>query len=49
MNKEECREQIQEDLMGYLDGIQSVLPEGSEDVITHVCKIVAENFAKLEP
>tara|TARA_B100000530_G_scaffold250165_1_gene164514 strand:- start:235 stop:387 length:153 start_codon:yes stop_codon:yes gene_type:complete len=48
MNKEECREQIQEDLMGYLGGIQSVLPEGSEDVIERVCEIVVENFAKLD-
>jgi len=48
MNKEEVREQIQEDLTAYLDGIQSVLPEGSEDVIKGVCGIVVGNFAKLE-
>ena len=48
MNKEEVKEQTQQDLMSYLDGIQSVLPEGSEDVIERVCEIVVENFAKLD-
>ncbi len=42
----EVREQIQQDLTGYLDGIQSVLPEGSENVIEGVCEIVVKNFAK---
>jgi len=28
LTKKECREQIQEDLTAYLDGIQSFLPEG---------------------
>mgnify|MGYP001341523492 FL=1 len=49
MNIEEVREQIQQDLLCFLDGIQSVLPEGSEDVIERVCEIVVENFAKLDP
>ena len=36
-----CREQIQEDLMCFLDGME-------DDVLDRVCDIVGENFAKLE-
>ena len=41
MSKEECREQIQEDLMCFLNGME-------DDVLDRVCYIVVENFKKLE-
>ena len=41
MNKEECKEQIQQDLMCFLDGM-------GDDVLDRVCEIVVENFAKME-
>ena len=41
MNKEECKEQIQQDLMCVLDGM-------GDDVLDRVCEIVVENFAKLD-
>ena len=45
--KKEISENLQANLIAYLDGIQSVLPEGSEDVIERVCEIVVENFRNL--
>ena len=41
MNKEECREQIQEDIVTFLDGMD-------DGIIGHLCDIVVENFKKLE-
>ena len=53
MNKEliEVREQIQEDLMTYLDGIDEALGACSNDsyeIVTTVCQIVVDNFNKLK-
>ncbi len=36
----ECREQIQEDIATFLDGMD-------DGIIGHLCDIVVENFAKL--
>ena len=43
MKKEliEVREQIQEDLMTYLDGMD-------EEIIDNVCQIIVDNFNKLQ-
>ena len=41
-------ENLQANLIAYLDGIQSVLPEGSEDVIDGVCQIVAYHLDTLK-
>jgi len=41
------RDQIQEDLIAYLEGITNCLPTddiGEEDLITDVCNIVVRNF-----
>ena len=43
MNKEECREQIQEDVMTYLDGYEYFEPMAKD-----LCQIVVDNFKKLE-
>ena len=53
MKKEliEVREQIQEDLMTYLDGIDEALGACSNDsyeIVTTVCQIVVDNFNKLK-
>ena len=40
MNKEECREQIQEDLMTFLDGMD-------QEILDQVCQIVVDNFRNL--
>ena len=37
----ECREQIQEDIATFLDGMD-------DGIIGHLCDIVVENFAKLD-
>jgi len=42
MTKEECREQIQEDIMTYLDG------QLDSSVTDDLCQIVVDNFKKLE-
>ena len=39
-NKEECREQIQEDLMTFLDGMD-------QEILDQVCQIVVDNFRNL--
>jgi len=41
MNKEEVQEQIQQDIMTFLDGMD-------DGIIGHLCDIVIENFAKLD-
>ena len=41
MTKEECREQLQEDITTLLDGMD-------DGIIGHLCYIVVENFAKLD-
>jgi len=50
MKKEliEVREQIQEDLMTYLDGIDEAVGNKQHEIITEVCKIVVKNFNKLK-
>ena len=53
MKKEliEVREQIQEDLMTYLDGLDEALSACSNDsyeIVTTVCQIVVDNFNKLK-
>jgi hypothetical protein len=50
MNKEliEVREQIQEDLMAYLDGIDEAVGNKEQEIITKVCQIVVDNFNKLK-
>ena len=50
MKKEliEVREQIQEDLMAYLDGIDEAIGNKQHEIITEVCKIIVKNFNKLK-
>ncbi len=54
MNKEECREQIQEDVFAYMDVLkQEVVPsvftnEFAETLNDDICDIVVNNFKKLE-
>ena len=50
MKKEliEVREQIQEDLMIYLDGIDEAVGNEEQEIITKVCQIVVDNFNKLD-
>jgi hypothetical protein len=51
MNKEECSEQIQEDIIAYMDacilanGIDPVL---GQTILEDTCDIVVNNFKKLE-
>mgnify|MGYP001180397849 FL=1 len=46
MTKEECREQIQEDISAYLE---SRLDEDTFSLVDGtVCQIVVDNFKKLE-
>lgn len=40
-NIKECKEQIQHDLLSFLDGLE-------DDVLKHVCEIVLKNFKSLE-
>ena len=46
MTKEECREQIQEDISTYLDG--KVDEETFNFILDDLCQIVVDNFKKLE-
>ena len=50
MTKElqELREQLQEDLMIYLDGIDEAVGNKNQEIIAGVCKIVVDNFKKLK-
>tara|TARA_R110000824_G_scaffold17331_3_gene70515 strand:+ start:1327 stop:1452 length:126 start_codon:yes stop_codon:yes gene_type:complete len=41
MNRKELKEQIQQDLLIYLDGM-------SEEVLTRICQIIVDNFNKLK-
>jgi hypothetical protein len=46
MTKEECREQIQEDIIAFID---SVIPASSDEYRKNVlCQIVVDNFKKLD-
>ena len=46
LTKEECREQIQEDIIAFID---SVIPASSDEYRKNVlCQIVVDNFKKLE-
>ena len=40
MNKRELSEQLQENLLTYLDGELTPFDEATSDVLTHVCNIV---------
>ncbi len=46
----EVREQIQEDLIAYLEGIMNCLPVDmqDDDIFTDVCNIVVRNFDKID-
>jgi|TARA_B100001564_G_scaffold311058_1_gene283097 hypothetical protein len=52
MTKEEVREQIQEDIITYLEGLPSGWLMGFEKMpqeeIDALCQIVVDNFKKLE-
>ena len=48
MTKEECREQIQEDIMTFMDGHQYGNTAVSNFVLDNLCQIVVDNFKKLE-
>jgi hypothetical protein len=45
MNKEECREKIQQDILSYFDSVAFVHNDHGRD---DLCQIVADNFEKLE-
>lgn len=40
----EIKEQIQQDLMAYLDGIDEAVGNKEQEIITNVCKIVVNCF-----
>lgn len=40
----ELKEQIQQDLLTYLDGIDEEVGNKEQEIITNVCKIVVNNF-----
>ena len=50
MTKElqELREQLQEDLMTYLDGVDEAVGNKNHEIIAGVCQIVVDNFKKLK-
>ena len=41
MNKAECKEQIQQDIVSYLDGMD-------DDIVDHVCNIAIINIDQIE-
>ncbi len=45
MTKEECREQIQQDILSYFDSVAFVHNDHGRD---DLCQIVVDNFKKLE-
>tara|TARA_R110002020_G_scaffold260013_1_gene474220 strand:+ start:1238 stop:1420 length:183 start_codon:yes stop_codon:yes gene_type:complete len=45
MNKEECKEQIKEDILAYFDSVAFVHSDHGRD---DLCQIVEDNFKKLE-
>ena len=44
MNKEECKERIKEDILGYFDSVAFVHSDHGRD---DLCQIVEDNFKKL--
>ena len=51
MNKEECREQVQEDVITYMEGFAppfTFTDEDKQSITDDVCDIVVSNFKKLE-
>ncbi len=40
----EIKEQLQQDLLTYLDGIDEAVGNKEQEIITNVCKIVVNNF-----
>jgi hypothetical protein len=40
----EIKEQILQDLLTYLDGIDEAVGNKEQEIITNVCKIVVNNF-----
>ena len=53
MNKEECREQIQEDVIAYMEPLlgwhrAATAYEFTSDNVDDLCQIVVNNFKKLE-
>jgi len=48
MNKRELSEQLQENLLTYLDGELTPFDEATSDVLTHVCDIVNNTIMNYE-
>ena len=48
MNKEECRENIQEDVINYMTPLLSRGHEFTKDNVDDLCKIVEQNFKTME-
>ena len=48
MNKEECRKQIQEDVIAYMQPLLDREYEFTSDNVDDLCQIVVDNFKKLE-
>ena len=48
MTLQELREQLQEDLMTYLDGIDEAVGNKNQEIIAGGCQIVVDNFKKLK-
>jgi len=51
MTKEECREQIQEDVIAYMDACiaaNEINPVLGQTILEDACDIVVDNFKKLE-
>ena len=50
ITKEECREQIQEDVRAYVEALYAYDDDEGEaqELCDHLCQIVVDNFKKLE-
>ena len=48
MNKEECRENIQEDVINYMTPLLGREHEFTKDNVDDLCKIVEQNFKTME-
>ena len=49
INKNEVSEQIQEDIIAYVDGIHCLSVSGmNSEIVDKLCEIVVDNFKKLE-
>ena len=48
MNKRELSEQLQENLLTYLDGELTSFDEATSDILTHVCDIVNNTIINYE-